>query len=87
MIKKKIITWRRYFHQHPELSGEEQQTALFIAQLLRSWGLAVSEHVGGGYGVVGMLAGDPEYKCIALRADMDALPVLEDATPYLPVVN
>ncbi len=78
--KEKIITWRRYFHQHPELSGEEQQTALFIAQLLRSWGLAVSEHVGGGYGVVGMLAGDPEYKCIALRADMDALPVLEDAT-------
>ena len=70
--KEKIITWRRYFHQHPELSGEEQQTALFIAQLLRSWGLAVSEHVGGGYGVAG------RYGCFTCTGRCYS---------YLPVVN
>lgn len=78
--KDNIIAWRRHFHLHPELSGQEQQTALFIARLLRSFGLTVSEQVGEGYGVVGILPGDPAYQCIALRADMDALPVLEDAS-------
>ena len=78
--QQKIIDWRRHFHLHPELSGEERETALFIAQLLRSWGLTVTEHIGGGYGLIGVLEGDPGYQCAALRADMDALPVMEDSS-------
>lgn len=62
---------------HPELSGEEKETAAFIARLLRSFGLEVAENINGGYGVVGIIRGDTLFKCAALRADMDALPVVE----------
>ena len=76
--EKKIISWRRHFHTHPELSGNEKETAAYISELLRSFGLIVQENVGKGYGVVGLLMGDPKYQCAALRADMDALPIYEE---------
>ncbi|MDO4580960.1 MAG: M20 family metallopeptidase [Bacillota bacterium] len=76
-IAKDVITeWRRHIHMHPEISGEEHDTAVYIAGLLREFGLEVTEGVGG-YGVVGLLRGDDAYKCAALRADMDALPITE----------
>lgn len=73
--------WRRRFHMYPELSGAEKQTAAEVARLLTGFGLEVREGVGG-YGVVGLLRGAAAYKCAALRADMDALPILEP--PGLP---
>jgi len=70
-----IVRWRRHVHQHPELSFEEVETARFVAETLQSFGIAVETGVGKT-GVVGHLGqGSP---CIALRADMDALPVTED---------
>ena len=70
-----LIQLRRHFHRHPELSGHEQQTAALVAGELRRWGWQVSEAVGRT-GVVGELgpAGGP---LVALRVDMDALPIEE----------
>lgn len=80
-IEQEIISWRRHIHAHPELGYEEVETAAFVARLLRSFGLSVEEGVGGT-GVVGMLRGEGESEgeglCVALRADMDALPVTEE---------
>ncbi len=70
-----IVQWRRHVHQHPELSFEEVETARFVAETLQSFGIAVETGIGKT-GVVGHLGqGSP---CIALRADMDALPVTEE---------
>jgi amidohydrolase len=70
----KMIEWRRYLHQYPELSYQEEKTAQYVAQFLRSWGLEV--HTGiGGHGVTGRLIGKEPGPLIALRADMDALPI------------
>lgn len=71
-------TWRHDLHAHPELGFEEQRTSEFVAAKLKSWGLEVERGIGGT-GVVGTLRGfDPERKTIALRADMDALPMVEE---------
>jgi len=67
-----MITIRRDFHEHPELSGEEYRTSNKIAQYLRSLGMEVKTNVGD-YGVVGILNGDKKGKRIAWRADIDAL--------------
>lgn len=75
-IESKCIDWRRDFHQHPELGNNEFRTAKIIADHLRSLGLEVQEGVGKT-GVVGVLKGDKPGPCIGLRADMDALPVVE----------
>ena len=73
----KMIAWRRDIHQHPELSGQEVRTAKLVADHLRVLGMEVKTGVGGT-GVVGLLKGGlPGDKVVALRADMDALPVLE----------
>lgn len=67
---------RREFHAHPELSNQEFETSKKIAQYLTQWGIEV--HTGiGGTGVVGILKNGNGTKRIALRADMDALPVTE----------
>lgn len=71
-----IIEHRRWLHAHPELSGQEQDTAAYIASALRSIGLTPVEHVGG-YGVVALIQGKPGGKCVGLRADFDALSILE----------
>jgi amidohydrolase len=75
-VESKMIAWRRDIHQHPELSGQEHRTAALIADHLRKLGLDVTTGVGGT-GVVGVLKGNTPGKVVALRADMDALPVKE----------
>jgi amidohydrolase len=75
-VLPKVVAWRRDIHEHPELSGEEVRTAKLVAEHLRALGLEVRTGVGG-HGVVGVLRGARPGKVIALRADMDALPVEE----------
>ncbi len=75
-IEPKTIAWRRDFHEHPELGNREFRTAKIIADHLRSLGLEVKEGVGKT-GVVGILRGSGPGPVIGLRADMDALPLVE----------
>ena len=75
-IEQKVIAWRRDFHQHPELGNREFRTAEIVAKHLQSLGIEVKTKVGVT-GVVGILKGDKPGPVIALRADMDALPVEE----------
>ena len=75
-IEDKVIQWRRDFHEHPELSNREFKTAEKIAAHLRSLGMEVKTGIAHT-GVVGILKGDTDGKVVALRADMDALPVAE----------
>ncbi|MBO0361111.1 amidohydrolase [Hymenobacter sp. BT186] len=72
----KVITWRRDFHQHPELGNEEKRTAGIVAAHLKKLGLEVQTNVGRT-GVVGILRGGKPGPVVALRADMDGLPVTE----------
>jgi hippurate hydrolase len=72
---------RRHLHRNPELSFEEASTASWVAEQLESWGYDVTRGVGG-HGVVGSLRNGPG-RSIALRADMDALPIQEETgKPY-----
>lgn len=71
-----MIQWRRYLHQHPELSNREIKTAEYITTHLKKLGLEVQTGVGKT-GVVGILRGGKPGPVIALRADMDGLPVKE----------
>ncbi|WP_340073629.1 amidohydrolase [Leptobacterium sp. I13] len=75
-IEPKIIEWRRYFHEHPELSNQEFNTAKKIEEHLRGLGLEVQTGVAKT-GVVAILKGKKPGKVVALRADIDALPVTE----------
>ncbi|WP_408608595.1 amidohydrolase [Caulobacter endophyticus] len=72
----KVVAWRRDVHEHPELGNQEVRTAALVARELKALGLEVREGVGKT-GVVGVLKGGKPGKVVALRADMDALPVLE----------
>ena len=76
-LREYVITARRHIHEHPELSFSEEQTARFVADELRSMGYEPEERVGG-YGVRAVLRGGRTGRTIALRADMDALPIVED---------
>ena len=78
IIEPKVIEWRRHFHQHPELSNREFKTAEKIAAHLKSLGIEVKTGVAHT-GVVGILKGGKPGPVVALRADMDALPVTERA--------
>ncbi|MEB2781877.1 amidohydrolase [Algoriphagus sp. C2-6-M1] len=75
-IEPKVIEWRRDFHMHPELGNQEFRTAKKVADHLRSLGIEVTENVAVT-GVVGILKGGKPGPTVALRADMDALPVTE----------
>ncbi|MES2650811.1 MAG: amidohydrolase [Bacteroidota bacterium] len=75
-LTDKVIAWRRDFHQHPELGNLETRTARIVAEHLKSLGIAVKTGVAKT-GVVGILIGGKPGPVIALRADMDALPVTE----------
>ena len=75
-VEAKVIEWRRDFHQHPELGNQEVRTAKIVADHLRSLGMEVTENVAVT-GVVGVLRGGKPGPMVALRADMDALPVKE----------
>ncbi|MEQ8877005.1 MAG: amidohydrolase [Phycisphaerales bacterium] len=71
-----VTGWRQHFHRHPELGFQEHQTAARVADLLESFG--VETHRGiGGTGVIGVLKRGKGDRSIALRADMDALPIHE----------
>jgi len=76
-IVDKVVAWRHDIHQHPELGYAEKRTAGIVAAHLKALGLTVQENVGGIPGVVGTLKGGKPGPTVALRADMDALPVTE----------
>ena len=75
-IEQQVIAWRRDMHQHPELGNREVRTAALVADHLKSLGMEVTTGVGVT-GVVGVLKGGKPGPVVALRADMDGLPVLE----------
>ena len=76
-VAGKVLSWRRDIHQHPELSNRETRTAELVANHLRGLGLEVRTGVAHT-GVVGVLRGGKPGPVVALRADMDALPVTEE---------
>jgi amidohydrolase len=81
-IEEKIISWRHDFHKFPEVSNREFKTSEKIARHLESLGIEVTRNVGVN-GVVGILEGKSKGKVVALRADMDALPITENnGLPY-----
>ncbi|MES3018796.1 MAG: amidohydrolase [Bacteroidota bacterium] len=75
-VESKVIAWRRDFHQHPELGNNEKRTADIVAKHLQSLGIEVKTGVAKT-GVVGILKGGKPGPVVALRADMDGLPVTE----------
>ena len=75
-VESKVIQWRRHIHEHPELSNREFKTAELVAKHLKALGLEVTTKVAHT-GVVGILKGKGDGPVVALRADMDALPVTE----------
>ena len=77
LVQAKVVAWRRDIHEHPELSNRETRTADLVAQHLRSLGIEVRTGVAHT-GVVGVLRGGKPGPVVALRADMDALPVTEE---------
>jgi len=76
LVEPKVIEWRRDIHEHPELSNRETRTAAKVADHLKSLGIEVQTGIAHT-GVVGILKGTKPGPVIALRADMDALPVTE----------
>lgn len=90
-LQPRLTEWRRHIHKNPELGNREYKTAAYIADQLKGLGLEVRTGLAKT-GVVALLKGDKPGPCIALRADMDALPVKEranipfastDSTDYL----
>ena len=76
-IGERLVAWRRDFHRNPELGNREVRTAKIVAEHLRALGIQVREKVAHT-GVVGLLEGGLPGPVVALRADMDALPVVEE---------
>lgn len=78
-IEADVIQVRRHLHRYPELSFKEEATSEYIYQQLRSYGITdIRRNVGNGYGIVAKVHGEASGPVIALRADMDALPITED---------
>lgn len=75
-VQAKVVAWRRDFHQHPELSNREQRTSAKVAEHLRALGLKPLTGIAH-FGVVAIITGGKPGPKVALRADMDALPVTE----------
>ena len=81
-VESKVIEWRHHIHQNPELSNREFKTAEYVAAHLKSLGIEVQTGIAHT-GVVGILKGKKSGKVVAIRADMDALPVVErNDLPY-----
>ncbi len=72
-----LVALRRDFHEHPELGMEEFRTSKIVAKLLIEWGIETHTEIGKT-GVVGVLKGNKPGRSIGLRADFDALPIIED---------
>lgn len=86
-VNDSVIAWRRHFHQFPELSNREYNTGAYIAAYLTKLGLEV-KYPFAKTGVVGILKGGKPGPVVALRADIDALPVVERvAVPFASKVN
>jgi amidohydrolase len=86
-LEDKTVAWRHDFHRHPELSHQEERTAGVVAAHLESLGMAVDTGIAG-HGVRGVLEGGRPGPVVALRADMDALPVTEQTgLPYASTVR
>ena len=75
-LAEELVARRREFHQHPELSHQEERTARVVAEYLRDLGLDVKTGIAG-HGVVGVLKCGRPGRAVAWRADMDALPIAE----------
>lgn len=83
---EEIRSIREHLHRHPELSFEEKETSAFVSKKLTEWGISHQTNVGG-YGIVALIEGrKTNGKVVALRADMDALPITEqNDAPYCSV--
>src|SRR4051794_27600564 len=82
-LRAKLIEQRRDFHMHPELSNREERTSRVVAERLRALGFDEVKTNVAKYGVVALLKGGKPGPCVAVRADMDALPFTETiAVPY-----
>ncbi|MCA0972194.1 amidohydrolase [Halobacillus litoralis] len=78
-----VVEWRRYLHQHPELSYQESETAKFIEAKLRSFGYEDIRTGLGGHGLTATLQGGEPGPTVALRADFDALAIIDEKeVPY-----
>ncbi|MCF3650411.1 amidohydrolase [Synoicihabitans lomoniglobus] len=87
-IEADVIAWRHHLHAHPELSNEEKETAAYIAQRLERIGVDELKTGVAGHGVVALIKGTKPGPVVALRADMDALPVTEQTgLPYASTVR
>lgn len=76
-IRDEVIEWRRHLHRHPELSSEEEETSRFVYEMLESFGgIELSKPTGTS--VLARLVGEEPGRTIAIRADVDALPVVEE---------
>ncbi|MEQ8536446.1 MAG: M20 family metallopeptidase [Coleofasciculus sp. D1-CHI-01] len=75
-LAPRLIEIRRHIHGHPELSGQEYQTAAYVAGVLSSCGIVVQEGIAKT-GVIGELVGGTNERLVAIRTDMDALPITE----------
>ena len=78
MQKEKIVAFRRALHRIPEVQGETVKTEAFIAETLRDLGIEEVRTGVGGHGVTALIRGGLPGKCLAIRADCDALPVREE---------
>ena len=76
--KEEIIEIRRYLHENPELSFKEEKTAQYIADFYKGKDVEVQRNVGNGYGMIVTIKGGKPGKTIGLRADFDALPIVEE---------
>ena len=76
--KQEIIDIRRYLHENPELSFKEEKTAQYIADFYKGKDVDIRTNVGNGYGIVVTIKGGKPGKTIGLRADFDALPIVEE---------
>ncbi|WNS75440.1 M20 family metallopeptidase [Bacillus sp. DTU_2020_1000418_1_SI_GHA_SEK_038] len=77
--KDEMVEIRRYLHENPEVSFKEEKTAQYIADFYKGKEVDTLRNVGNGYGIIVTIKGGKPGKTIALRADFDALPILEEA--------
>src|SRR2546427_587241 len=75
-VEKQLVGWRRHLHAHPELSFQEYETSDLIAGLLGDWGVAFERPLDTG--VIGKIVGRKPGPTIAVRCDIDALPITEE---------
>ena len=76
--KEEMIEIRRYLHENPELSFKEEKTAQYIADFYKGKDVEIQTNVGNGYGIIVTIKGGKPGKTIGLRADFDALPIVEE---------